>query len=288
MEPKTEAQVIKQPACHRMWRRGRFVDSNTAFTLVELLVVVAVIAVLAGLLIPALSAAKARALRIACLSNVKQFGLAFQLYAQDNRDRVLPNMDGPFLPLGQTWVEGWLGLPGPDCTNILLLQRSLVGQYLRTAKVWECPSSGLVSVAGVTQPRARTVSLNCFMGSPVSSPAAATYLRLADITRPSPAEAIAFLEERAQTINDGSFALQWDFDEASPGAWLLRDKPEAVHSASGNQSFADGHADSHPWQDARTLNPPRTDAPVPGSKDVLWLEQHATWRAAQTNQVSRL
>jgi prepilin-type N-terminal cleavage/methylation domain-containing protein/prepilin-type processing-associated H-X9-DG protein len=278
MKAKAEGETSGRTARNGTWRPGRPVDSKAAFTLMELLVVIAIIAILAALLLPALSAAKARAKRTACLSNVSQFGLAFQLYAGDNGDRVLPNMDGPDAPLGQTWVKGWLGMPGPDCTNLLLLQGSLAGPYLSATKVWQCPAAGLVTVGSVTQPRVRTVSLNCFMGSPVSSPAATTYLRLAQITRPSPAEALAFVEERAETINDGSFAIQWAFDEKSPGAWELRDKPEALHRGSGNLNFADGHAESHRWLDARTLNPPRNDASMPGSKDVLWLELHATWR----------
>ncbi len=253
-------------------RRGR------GFTLIELLVVIAILAILAALLLPALSAAKARALRTACLSNVRQFALALQLYAGDNADHLLPNMDGQSVPLGQTWVQGWLGLPGPDCTNTLYLQRSLLGPYLRTPKVWQCPSARPVTVRGVTQPRVRTISLNCFMGSPIKSPAATAYLKMSDITRPSPAQALTFLEERAETINDASFAIQWDFDEKNPGGWVLRDKPEILHRKMGNLCFADGHAESHRWLDARTLHPQRDDAPAPRSKDVLWLEEHATWR----------
>ena len=96
---------------------SRFFGKTRAFTLVELLVVIGIVAILAGLLLSALTSAKASGKRAVCLSNLRQIGVALHIYAGDNEGRI------PFGPVAPPFTSPANFYPSTGAPTSLLSLR---------------------------------------------------------------------------------------------------------------------------------------------------------------------
>jgi prepilin-type N-terminal cleavage/methylation domain-containing protein len=114
---------------------------KNAFTLIELLVVIAIIAILAAMLMPALAKSKQRALQAADVNNLKEFGVAMNLVASDNDDR----MPWPNWASGETaetgYPQGWLYKLDPTVTGAaqFKVDTGLFWTVLNSPKLFFCP-----------------------------------------------------------------------------------------------------------------------------------------------------
>jgi len=108
----------------------RAIGKKKGFTLIELLVVISIIAVLAGMLLPALSRARESARRATCINNLKQTGLAMMMYSQDYGslpDTVAPNQYAN--PRLRSIAQSKIGLG------------KLIPDYISTTDIFVCPSN---------------------------------------------------------------------------------------------------------------------------------------------------
>jgi prepilin-type N-terminal cleavage/methylation domain-containing protein len=124
-------------------RSGRLRRAR-AFTLLELLLCVAIIGALLALLVPALSRARKVSYAGVCANNLRQIGIAFSLYTQDNADR-LPNTSSLFA-VNSDWKFGGLDFVGTQRTPLLSASRP-INRYVddratttqRNGSVFQCP-----------------------------------------------------------------------------------------------------------------------------------------------------
>jgi len=224
-----------------------------AFTLVELLAVIATIAILASLLLPVLSRAKIKAQRVNCVSNLRQLGFAWSMYEEENNSYLAESYptNNP-----DAWVQGDMTKPA-EATNSSLIQQGKLYAFSQNTGIYHCPADSGAVVGDTVLPSVRSYSMNCFMGArdpsldaiPKSSVGYVPFFAK-DSDIPQPCRMWVMLDEDEHSINDGFFVT-----DPTGGVWY--DLPAISanrHNYSLTLAFADGHAEVWRYIDPSTFN----------------------------------
>ncbi|MBC8001564.1 MAG: prepilin-type N-terminal cleavage/methylation domain-containing protein [Opitutaceae bacterium] len=249
------------PACtDQSFRKDRRHCSlhSWAFTLTELLVVIAVIAILAALLLPSLSRSKSQALGVSCLNTLKQLQTCFAMYVHDNNDTLPPNNfvynvnSGQPITKSRSWCPGNTRIDNTT-TNI---ERGLLFPYNRSVAIYRCPAdlSTIETPEGVKLSQVRTRSYN--MSQSVNGEpdpgllGVLSYQKYSEIIDPPPSRLMVFIEVHDGGILDSLFGIP-PTNSFYNGYWF--DLPSGRHNQGGTLSFADGHAERWKWAAPKTF-----------------------------------
>jgi prepilin-type N-terminal cleavage/methylation domain-containing protein/prepilin-type processing-associated H-X9-DG protein len=158
------------------------------FTLIELLVVIAIIAILAAILFPVFAKAREKARQVSCESNLKQLGLAFMQYEQDNDEQMIVNDD--------LWGQGWAGK---------------IYSYVKSGGVYGCPDDSTSPFPGLYKVsyamNANVWAGNTYFGQPTAGSLAG---------QNSPANTVLLFEIQKQSSNyNGNYGV-WGVDVTNP------------------------------------------------------------------------
>ena len=258
----------KLDLCIEMNLLGSNMQKREGFTLIELMIVVAMIGVLLTLVFPNTERIRQRAGALSCKSNLKGLTLAVQLYANDNGDR-LPG-SGTGCNNGRPRCNDWVLNTGHGATRRDWLEGGSLWEYIKNESAYKCATIDRSLKANNVDISIykRHYSMNYFINGENHAwyPARAYYL--SDVIDP---------------INTHVFIEEFDPRNANWGSWVMRlfedrwvDPVSVYHNYGSAFSFADGHAEFWEWQDPRTASVPTSFfVSHPGSPDIRRMQQHA-------------
>jgi prepilin-type N-terminal cleavage/methylation domain-containing protein/prepilin-type processing-associated H-X9-DG protein len=238
--------------------------SNRAFTLIELLVVIAIIAILAALLLPALQRAKSSGQSIGCLNNAKQLQLAWQMYYEENNDRLVPNFERgtygdvhSYYSTTNSWISG---SALNDCTAGGIRQGAL-WPYTRNERIYHCPSDKTLWPYGAERaPRPWNVVLSIYMNGRWNDDVYAIPVKAVQIRRPD--WSFTFVDEEETLLNGGAFVLQQGQESHWWTVPAYRDR-----GCGANLAFADAHVEFHKWKYLHRIRKV-ADTPIANARDL--------------------
>jgi prepilin-type N-terminal cleavage/methylation domain-containing protein/prepilin-type processing-associated H-X9-DG protein len=279
--PILKSRGLKKPVRIARWIRdarsrenlSRTAGAACAFTLIELLVVIAIIGILASMLLPVLSRAKARAQQVSCLNNLRQLTLCWHLYAGDNADYLPLNNFVYDITTDQPAILGgsWSTNVAPYDVDPGGITEGMLFRYNDQMSIYHCPAdtSTVVTPAGVDLGVLRLRSYNMSQsinGFPNFDTNWYDYVpcfsKFTEIRNPGPSQCFAFLEVHQDEIVDTQFGIPTSYANWYGNVWY--DVPANRHDQGCNFSFADGHAEHWRWLVPMNVTVPRgTMQPVP-------------------------
>ena len=218
-------------------------DKRRGFTLVELLVVIAVIAILMAILMPALRLAREQGKRAVCLNNLKQLTLAWLVYTHENEDCMVNGEAGGSRPgeeawIGKCWHDDYRnGTLLPKAVQITAIMEGALWPYCSNIKLYRCPTGyrgEMVTYAAMDSVNGRARANTKNDGVWVNN----------TMQLDQPQQRAVFIDEG--WVSPDSYAVHYNQE-----TWY--DDPMIRHGNGTSLSFADGHSAYWKWKGSDTI-----------------------------------